>query len=74
MIRTIIDVPQADNCQNCVSCLRLRLMEMGFVNGQPIEIVSHKLGLWIVNILSDNGDTSSTYALRDEEFERICLL
>ncbi len=74
MKKTVIDVPQPENCQKCNPCLRLRLMELGFIEGSEIEIVSHKLGLWVVNILSDSGDVSSTMALREEEFDRICLL
>ena len=75
MLKKVVDdIPQPTNCQNCTSCLRLRLMELGFIHGSEIEIVSHKLGLWIVNILSDSGDVSSTMALREEEFDRICFL
>ena len=74
MIKTISDVPQPEDCKNCVPCLRIRLMEMGFIEGEEIEVVSHKLGLWIVNTLSTNGNITSTVALREEEFDRICLL
>lgn len=74
MIKKVFDVPQPEDCQNCNTCLRLRLMELGFINGSEVEIVSHKLGLWIVNILTDSGDVSSTMALREEEFDRICFL
>ena len=54
--------------------MRLRLLELGFIQGENIEIVSHKLGLWIVNILSSNGNPVSTMVLRDDEFERLCLI
>lgn len=74
MKKKVIDVPQPEDCKKCNPCLRLRLMELGFIQGNEIEIVSHKLGLWVVNILSDSGDVASTMALREEEFDRICLL
>ena len=74
MTYEITDIPQSENCQNCNTCLRLRLMEMGFISGEQIDIISHNLGLWKVNILSDNGYPTSTFALRDDEFERICFL
>ena len=34
----VLDVPQSLNCQHCVPCMRIRLMEMGFIEGQEIEI------------------------------------
>ena len=69
----ILDVPQPENCQNCTPCLRLRLMEMGLITGERVEIEDRRLGLWIVNILSENEDISSRVALRQEELDRICL-
>ena len=69
----VSDVPQAINCKNCVPCTRLKLMEMGFYNGEKIHIVDHKLGLWLVDVLSDGHNTAYTIALRDDEMERICL-
>jgi Fe2+ transport system protein FeoA len=69
----VVDVPQSENCEKCVPCLRLRLMEMGFITGEKVEIEDKRLGLWIVNILSENDDTSSRVALRQEELDRICL-
>jgi hypothetical protein len=38
-----------------------------------IEISAHRLGLWIVNILSDNRSILSTITMRDEEIKRIVL-
>ena len=70
---TVTDVPQKDPCEQCVPCIRLRLMEMGFIEGQEIEVGENKLGLHIVNILSDFGDVLSTIAMRPEELNRICL-
>ena len=69
----IVDVPQSENCQNCVPCMRLKLMEMGFIHGQEIEISDKKFGLYLVNILSDGGQIDSTIGLRQEELDRICL-
>ena len=70
----VIDIPQPEDCKKCTPCLRLRMMEMGFISGQKIEIMDKRLGLWLVNILSDNDNVSSTIALRQEEFDRICLI
>jgi Fe2+ transport system protein FeoA len=53
--------------------MRLKLMEMGFIHGQEIEISEKKLGLYLVNIISDGGQIDSTVALRQEELDRICL-
>ena len=71
-IITVSDVPQNKPCFNCTPCVRLRLMELGLINGQKIRIDSHKLGLWIIHVLGiDNDDTVYSLALRDEEIERI---
>jgi Fe2+ transport system protein FeoA len=69
----VLDVPQSLNCQHCVPCMRIRLMEMGFIEGQEIEIENKRMGLYIVHMLSDNGTVSQTFALRPEELGRICL-
>ena len=69
----VVDVPQSENCQNCVPCLRLRLMEMGFITGERIEFGERRLGLYMVNILTENDYVSSVVALRQEELDRICL-
>jgi Fe2+ transport system protein FeoA len=73
MVYEVIDVPQPVNCENCNPCLRIRLMELGFITGQKIELGMKRLGLYSVNILTDNGDVAQTIALREEELERICL-
>lgn len=70
----ITDVLKGIPCQNCNSCIRMRLMEMGLVSGEKIMLADHKFGLWTVNILSDSGSKVSTIALRDEELERVCIL
>lgn len=69
----VIDVPQNDPCENCTPCLRLRLMDMGFVVGQRVEIEKKRLGLWLVHMISDTGNEEQTFALRPEELDRICL-
>ena len=69
----VVDVPQNNPCENCVPCMRLKLMDMGFIHGQEIEISDKKFGLYLVNILSDGGQIDSTIGLRHEELDRICL-
>jgi len=73
MVYEIIDIPEPENCQKCVPCLRLRMMEMGLITGERVEFGERKLGLYMVNILSDNSDVSSVVALRQEELDRICM-
>jgi len=73
MIYTVIDVPVNDPCEECVMCIRLKLMELGFVGGQDIEIHKKQWGLYVVNMLSKQGNVEQTIALREEEFSRICL-
>ena len=70
-IFTVEDIPQSEPCMNCAPCLRLRIMEMGMIPGEKIELEKHHLGLWTVNILTDNNNIASTIAMRDEEIERI---
>lgn len=69
----IIDVPQNNPCNNCVPCMRFRLMEMGFISGEKIEVVKKFNGLKLVHILNENDSVMSTVALREEEFNRICM-
>jgi Fe2+ transport system protein FeoA len=73
MFYEVVDVPKPINCENCNPCLRIRLMELGFITGQKIELGKKRLGLYSVNVLSDNGDVAQTIALREEELDRICL-
>jgi hypothetical protein len=61
----VIDVPQPEDCKKCTPCLRLRMMEMGFISGQRIEISDKKLGLWLVNILSDNDSVDSQQVIKN---------
>lgn len=69
----VIDVPQSTNCENCTPCMRIRLMEMGFVMGQRLEIERERMGLYVVHMLENNGTISQTIALRREELGRVCL-
>lgn len=73
MIYTVIDAPGIDPCEECVMCMRLKLMELGFVGGQDIEIHKKQFGLYIVNMISKQGHVEQTIALREVEFSRICL-
>ena len=73
MTYQVVDVPQSVNCENCVPCMRIRLMEMGFISGQDIEVGERKLGLHVVHMVSENGHIEQTFALRPEELGRICL-
>ena len=69
----IKDVPQPEQCENCNNCVRLRIMELGMYSGELIEISEHRLGLWIVSILSNNGTVLSRIMMRDEEISKIVL-
>lgn len=66
-------IPSNTPCFSCTPCMRLRLMELGLIEGQKIELTKHSLGLWIVKVLSENGTPSFTLALRDEEMSRILV-
>ncbi len=68
----VIDVPQPDDCQNCTPCMRMKLMELGFILGQEIEITEKMKGLYVVDMISQNGYVEQTIALRKEELDRIC--
>lgn len=70
---TIKDVPVSNPCLNCNPCVRLRIMELGMIEGEKIEIVANQTGLWRINILGANGSTVSRIALRDEEFKRLFI-
>lgn len=69
----IVDLPEPKDCQKCVPCMRIRLMEMGLINGEKIEIKDSRLGLWMVNVLTENNNVCQTIALRQEEIDKICL-
>lgn len=70
-ILKINTVPQSIPCQNCKTCLRIRLMEMGLTDGEFLQINGHSHGLWRVTILDESKHTVFSLALRDEEMDRI---
>lgn len=68
----VIDVPQNDPCEHCTPCMRMKLMELGFIFGQEIDITEKMNGLYVVDMLSECGNVEQTIALRKEELNRIC--
>lgn len=68
----VIDVPQPEVCENCTPCMRMKLMELGFIFGQEIEITERMNGMYVVDMLSDCGNIEQTIALRKEELDRVC--
>lgn len=68
----VIDVPQPDDCQNCTPCMRMKLMELGFIQGQEIHVREQMKGLYVVDMISEYGFVEQTIALRKEELNRIC--
>jgi Fe2+ transport system protein FeoA len=63
-----------DFCQKCDSCLKMRLIEMGVLKNEKIQIVDYSLGLWRVDILDEDDMKYSSLAFRDEELSKICVL
>lgn len=61
-------------CKECNFCFNMRLIEMGFISGEEIEITDYRFGLWTVNILSEVGEKISTLAIRNEEINKGCIL
>ena len=70
-IYKVIEVAEGSPCQNCTPCLRLRLMEMGFICGETVKVKNYQLGIYILSVLSHNGQECSTIAMRDDEASRI---
>jgi Fe2+ transport system protein FeoA len=69
----ILDIPPPMECLRCEFCMRVKLLEMGFLPGTHIRIEDSKWGINIVHILSECGNIQQSIALRTEELERICL-
>ena len=65
------DVTEGSPCQGCNPCLKLRLMELGFICGETVRVKKHQLGIYILSVLSYSGHECSTIALRDDETSRI---
>lgn len=72
-IYTVQDVIPNDPCLDCMTCVRLRLMELGFHKGSKLKIIKHTFGIWVIQFLSDNNYSEQTIALRDEETLQIIL-
>lgn len=70
---SVKDVIPNDPCLDCLSCVRLRLMELGFHKGSKLKIIKHLHGIWVVQFLSDNNTYEQSIALRDEETLQIIL-
>ncbi len=68
----IVDVPQNNPCEGCKPCMRMRLLELGFLNGVEIEVTERMKGMYIVDMISHNGQIEQTLALRKEELDRVC--
>lgn len=69
----IKDVPKNNPCMNCSNCVRLRIMEMGFIPGTKVLLDNYHLGMWVLKLINESGIAESTIALREEEAERIIL-
>jgi hypothetical protein len=69
----IVDVPQNNPCEGCVPCIRLRLMELGFICGERIKVKKYQMGVWLVALLTDYDEECQTMALRSEELNRIVI-
>ena len=67
----VVDVPQSSPCFNCKPCIRLRMMEMGFVCGEIIRVKQHSLGIYLVALLTKEGTECQSIALREDEANRI---
>lgn len=67
----IVDIPEAEDCLECKPCIRLRMMEIGFICGELIKIKLHQHGIYLVSVLTNSGEECQTIALRDEEANRI---
>jgi Fe2+ transport system protein FeoA len=68
----VIDVPQPENCEACSPCMRMKLMEFGFLFGQEIEVTEKMNGMYVIDMISDCGNVEQTIALRKEELDRVC--
>lgn len=72
MTYEVIDVPQNEPCENCNPCMRMRLIEMGFILGTEININEKQSGMFVIDMISPNGYIEQTIALRKEELDRVC--
>ena len=65
------DVPQKSPCENCKVCMRLRLLEMGFVEGQKVRMSKMQGGLWRVSFLDESENPFQSFGMREDEIDRI---
>ncbi len=47
---------------------------MGLYPNERIYVSKKSLGMWVVGILDSRNNIINTIALREEEFERMCLI
>jgi Fe2+ transport system protein FeoA len=52
--------------------MRMKLMELGFILGQEIEVTEKMNGMYIVDMISESGNIEQSIALRKEELDRVC--
>lgn len=69
----ILDVPQKEPCEGCNPCMRIRLMEIGFIKDQEIKIKERMNGMYTIQTINKNGSVEQTIAVRKEELQRICF-
>ena len=70
-VLTVKDIPPSNPCNECKVCLRLRLLEMGLIEGQKIKIREVHRDLWTVALLDENNVEFSRIGMRKEEVDRI---
>ena len=65
------NVPENLPCEDCNSCLRSNLFEMGFLPGSKVVVKKYQNGLWILNLMNKNDTLEKSIALREEDAMRI---
>lgn len=67
----VVDIPEAEHCLKCKPCIRLRMMEMGFICGEIIKVKLHQNGVYLVSLLTNGGEECQSIAVRDNELSKI---
>ena len=67
----VVDIPEAEHCLKCKPCIRLRMMEMGFICGEIVKVKLHQQGVYLVALLTNGGEECQTIAVRDGEMNKI---
>jgi hypothetical protein len=67
------DIKENIPCNNCPTCTRLKLMEIGFDIGCKFKVNRFQDNIWVIDFLTDSGMVEQTIALRDEETIQIIL-